>query len=298
MFKNILVPLDGSNLSEASVGPAAYLAKKLLSQVTLFHVIEQGAPTEVHKERHLTQPDEANAYLKEVAKRAFPTNVEVKTHVHTAAVSNVAFSIVDHKPDLNYDLIVICTHGRGGVRDLLFGSIAQQVVAMGTIPLLVIKTKNPSFELKKFLIPLDPDSLHDASLAVAESLAKTFKAELHLLSIIPTLSTLGDEQSAAGNFMPVATQAYLDLKVDNVKKDLQNHIDALHKRNLKATAEVARGDPTSLIIKAAEQSGTDLIILSTHRKAGMDAFWARSVAPKVAQKTKTPLLLIPISQNE
>jgi nucleotide-binding universal stress UspA family protein len=109
---------------------------------------------------------------------------------------------------------------------------------------------------------------------------------------------LGDEQSAAGNLMPATTQAYLDLKVENVKKDLQNHVDALHKDNLKATAEVARGDPASLIVKAAERSGADLIILSTHRKAGMGAFWARSVAPKVAQKTKTPLLLIPLSQNE
>jgi nucleotide-binding universal stress UspA family protein len=296
MFKNILVPLDGSNLSEASLGPAAYLAKTLKSQVTLFHVIEEGALAEIHKERHLTQPAEANTYLNEVAKRAFPTNVEVKTHVHTAAVSNVAFSIVDHMPDLAYDLIVICTHGRGGMRDLLFGSIAQQVVAKGTIPLLVIKTNNPSFELKKILIPLDPDSIHDASLVVAESLAKIFKTELHLLSIIPTLSTLGDEQSAAGNLMPATTQAYLDLKVENVKKDLQTHIDALHNENLKVTAEVERGDPASLIVKAAERSGADMIILSTHRKAGMGAFWARSVAPKVAQKTRTPLLLIPLPQ--
>jgi nucleotide-binding universal stress UspA family protein len=298
MFKNILVPLDGSNLSEASLAPAAYLAKTLNSQITLLHIIEQGAPAEIHKERHLTQSDEANAYLKEVAKRAFPTNVEVKTHVHTAAVSNVARSIVDHAPELIPDLIVICTHGRGGVRDLLYGTIAQQVVAMGTIPLLVIKTKIPSFELKKILIPLDPDSLHDNSLAVAESLAKTFKAELHLLSIIPTLSTLGDEQSAAGNLLPATTKIYLDLKVENVMKDLQEHIDTLHKGNIKANAEVTRGDPVSLIIKAAGQSGTDLIILSTHRKAGMGAFWARSVAPKIAQKTKTPLLLIPLSQKE
>ena len=298
MFKNILVPLDGSNLSEASLAPAAYLARTLKSQVTLFHVIEQSAPAEVHKERHLTQPEEATAYLKEIAKRAFPSDVEVKTHVHTAAVSNVAFSIVDHTPDLAYDLIVICTHGRGGVRDLLFGSIAQQVVATGTIPLLVIKTKIPSFELKKILIPLDPDSIHDASLAVAESLAKIFKAELHLLSIIPTLSTLGDEQAAAGNLMPATTHAYLDLKVENVKKDLQNHLDTLHKGDLKAIAELARGDPASLIVKAAAQSGADMIILSTHRKSGMGAFWARSVAPKVAQKAKTPMLLIPLSQQE
>jgi nucleotide-binding universal stress UspA family protein len=87
------------------------------------------------------------------------------------------------------------------------------------------------------------------------------------------------------------------LKVENAKKDLQTHIDALHKGQIKAIAEVARGDPASVIVKTAKKSISDMIILSTHRKAGMGAFWARSVAPKVAQKTKTPLLLIPLSQN-
>ena len=186
MFKHILVPLDGSNISEAALAPAAYLAKTLDSRVTLLHIIEQGAPTEIHKERHLTKPDEAGAYLKEVAQRAFPSKVKVKTHVHTMAVSNVARSIVDHSSELKPDLIVICANGRSGVHDLLYGTIAQQVVAMGIIPLLVVKTKISSFELKKILIPLDPDSMHDNSLGLAESLAKTFKAELHLLSIIPT----------------------------------------------------------------------------------------------------------------
>ena len=297
MFKHILVPLDGSNLSEASLVPAAYLAKTLKSQVTLLHIIEQGAPTEIHKERHLTKPDEADAYLKEASKRAFPTKVKVETHVHTAAVSDVARSIVDHSAELKPDLIVICANGRSGVHDLIYGTIAQQVVAMGTIPLLVVKTKISSFELKKILIPLDPDSMHDNSLGVAESLAKSFKTELHLLSIVPTLLTLGDEQAAASNLMPVTTLAYLDLKVENAKIDLQMHIDALHKGHFKATAEVARGDPASVIVKTSKKSVSDMIILSTHRKAGMSAFWARSVAPKVAQKTKTPLLLIPLPQN-
>ncbi len=107
------------------------------------HIIEQDAPAQVHKERHLTKPDEANAYLKEVARRAFPAQVKVKTHVHTVAVSDVARSIVDHAPELKPDLIVICTHGRSGLHDLLYGSIAQQVVAMGTIPITeLIDTQN------------------------------------------------------------------------------------------------------------------------------------------------------------
>ena len=298
MFKNILVPLDGSNLSEASLAPAAYLAKTLnrrlrfctsLNRTLRPKSIKNAISQSLMKQVFISKRSPSGLFLRKV---------KVKSHVHTEAVSDVARSIVDHAPELKPDLIVICTHGRSGVHDLLYGNIAQQVVAMGTIPILVIKSKIPSFELKKILLPLDPDLMHDNSLGMAESLAKIFKAELHLLSIIPTLSTLGDEQAAAGNIMPVTTQAYLDLKVENAKKDLQTHMDELHQGRLKAIAEVARGDPASVIVKATETSAADLIILSTHRRKGMGAFWARSVAPKVAQKTKTPLLLIPLFQSE
>jgi nucleotide-binding universal stress UspA family protein len=298
MFKHILVPLDGSKLSEASLAPAAFLAEKLSSPVTLLHVIEQDAPEEIHKEHHLTKPDEAEAYLKDAAQRAFPSSVKVETHVHTAPVSDVARSIVEHaKTEFQPDLIVTCTHGRGGVRDVLFGSIAQQIVAQGQTPLLLIKPGGPPFKLDQILIPLDPDSMHDDSLAMSMLFAKNFDCELHLLSVIPTFSTLAGEQAAAGNLMPVTAQAFLDMKEENAGKDLQIHLDEFRGTALRATAEVARGDPASTIVRIAEQSAADMIILTTHRKAGMGAFWARSVAPKVAQKTKVPLLLIPLTQN-
>jgi len=112
MFKNILVPLDGSKLAEASLAPAAFLAQTFKSPVTLLHILEQDAPAEVHKERHLTQPDEAEAYLKEAA-RAFPAGVKIETHVHTLPVADVVGSIVEHAvTEFRPDLIVMCTHGR------------------------------------------------------------------------------------------------------------------------------------------------------------------------------------------
>lgn len=299
MFKQILVPLDGSNLSEASLVPAAYLAERLQSSVTLLHVIEQDPPSEVHKERHLTQPAEAEAYLKDAAERAFPAKVKVQTHVHSAAVSDVARSIVEHVTnEFRPDLIIICSHGRSGMHDVLFGSIAQQILAAGRTPLLLIKPGEPAFTLDRVLIPLDPDSMHDYTLSTAGTLGKTFEVKLQLLSVIPTFSTLAGEQAATGNLMPVTTQAFLDLKEENARRDLQTHIEDYHEAGVEAAWEVARGDPAPTIVKTADQLEADMIILSTHRKAGMGAFWARSVAPKVAQKTRRPVLLIPLTANE
>lgn len=293
MFKNILVPLDGSKLSESSLAPAALLAQILKSHVTLLHVIELDAPAEVHKERHLTRPDEAEEYLKDAAQRAFPSGIKVETHVHTAPVADVTKSIIEHISEFKPDLIVTCTHGHSGLRDVLIGSIAQKIVAHGSTPLLLVKPDSPRFTLDRILIPLDPDSHHDDSLPFAKSFGITFGAKIHLLSIIPTFSTLAGEQAAAGNLLPVTAQALLDIKEENASEDLNTHVDEFRKDEIKVFAEVSRGDPARGIVKIAELSGANLIILTTDRKAGMGAFWARSVAPKVANKTKVPLLLIP-----
>jgi len=296
MFQNILVPLDGSRLSEASLSAAAVLAEKLGSSVTLLHVIEQDAPTEVHKDRHLTRPDEAEAYLVDAARRAFPPSVRVVTHVHAAPVSDVARSIVEHaSAEFKPDLIVTCTHGRSGVHDLLFGTIAQQVVAQGKTPLLLIKPDSAPFEIGRMLVPLDPDSRHEEGLPPAEALAAAFEAELALLSVIPTFSTLTGEQIATSSLMPAATQAVLDLREERAEDDLRRHVERLETLGIKCSARVARGDPAATIVKSAEGANVDVIVLSTHRKAGLGAFWSRSVAPQVVQSTKIPLLLIPIS---
>jgi len=297
VFKNILVPLDGSKLSEASLGPAALFAQTYNAQITLLHVIEQGAPAEVHKDRHLTQPDEAKAYLQETARNAFP-GMKVETHVHTAPVADVIKSISEHVTEFKPDLIITCTHGNSGVHDVLIGSIAQQIVARGSTPLLLVKPDIPRFKLGRILVPLDPDSHHDASLPIAKSFGETFGAKIHLLSIIPTFSTLVGEEAATGNLMPVTAQALLDIQEENASEDLELHVDEFRKDNIKVFAEVARGDPSRGIVKIADISGADLIILTTHRKAGMSAFWARSVAPKVANKTRVPLLLIPLFEEK
>jgi nucleotide-binding universal stress UspA family protein len=296
MFKNILLPLDGSHLSEAALGPAAAFAAAFDATLTLLHIIEQDAPPEVHHDRHLTRPGEAEAYLNEIAARAFPPEMGVQTHVHPAPVSDVARSIFEHAvAELRADLIVMCTHGSDGVYRLLYGSVAQQVVAQGITPLVLIKPGSPSFKLERVLVPLDPDSQHDEALASAESLGHAFAAQVDLLSVIPTLTTLPPERAAAGSFLPATAQAYLDLLEENSSRDLLEHVDGFKAAGVQATAQVARGEPAAAILKAADELRADLILLSTHRKAGLRAFWAQSVAPTVAQKAKTPILLLPLA---
>ncbi|HEY5983846.1 MAG TPA: universal stress protein [Anaerolineales bacterium] len=295
MFREILVPLDGSQLSEAALGPALMLAAHFGSTVRLLHVVEQDPPEAVHGSHHLKTAAEAQDYLTEVAGRAASAGIKVKSHVHVAPASDVASGIVLHATaEFKPELIVMCSHGESGVRDLLFGRIAQRIIAQCSIPVLVIKTEMSGFKIGNILLPLDPDSVHDASFEIAEGLASEFDAGLHLLTVVPTFGTLGGEEAAASSLLPMASQALLQMREEQAQQHLQEHVGLLGEQGIVATADVARGDPATEIERTAERMKSDLIILSTHRKKGLDAFWSKSVAPRVARSTMTPLLLVPL----
>jgi len=298
MFKHLLVPLDGSGLAEAALPVAARVAEALEASVTLVHVIERDAPREIHGERHLSNPDEAYAYLADIASTAFGPGVPVNQHVHTTEVRDVARSIAEHSGELGPDLIVMCTHGWGGVRGWLFGSIAQQIIGLGGTPVLLVQPSRVGearqFSCRRMLVPLDGDPDHEQGLTVAAGLARACGAELHLVRVVPTLGTLPGEQANSARLLPGVTSALLDLDQEAAEKQLQQQVERLEQQGLPARCEVARGDPAVVIVRAAEKAGSDLIVMGTHGKAGMEAFWSESVAPQVCSRASVPLLLVPI----
>ena len=297
MFTHILVPLDGSHLSETALPVAISISEAFKASVTLLHVIELDAPAEIHRDRHLTTAQDAEEYLAGVARRWFPEKKKVDWHVHAAAVSDVPGSIVEHTTgEFDHDLIILTSHGNSGTHDLFFGNIAQQVATDSGIPVLLIKPAeiNPAFKVRNILVPLDNESVHDQALVPARELAKAYGAELDLICVIPTFGTLSGEQAAAGQMMPATTAAYLDITEDIAREHFQAHLDDFQKEGIPSSAEIARGDPAAMILKTAEARHADLIIFGTHGRAGLDAFWNRSIAAGVARRTAIPVLLVPL----
>jgi nucleotide-binding universal stress UspA family protein len=285
-------------MAEAPLSAAVYLARTLGALVTLFHAIEHGAKQEIHGERHLTDPKEASDYLDGIAARAFPADIPVERHVHTIEVNDVARSIVDHVGELGPDLIVMCTHGRGGLRDFMFGRIAQQVVGLDRTPVLLVPPVAtgvpPTFSCNRMLVTLDGNPAHEEGLKVASSLAKICGAELCLIMVVHTFNTLSGEKAATAKILPSATHALLDFAEQDAKEYLNRHITALQAEGFTATAQVRRGDPAVAIISTAEQTRADLIVLATHGKIGLDAFCSGSATPNVASRSDIPLLLVPV----
>lgn len=298
MFKKLLVPLDGSPMAEAALAPAAYIAQRLDAQVALIHIIERDSPNEVHGEKHLNDPAEAQAYLEAVAKSRFDPSVTVECHVHTNFVRDVPQSIADHADEFAPDLIIMCTHGRSGLGVRLFGSIAQQVVSLGKTPVLFVQPGSQppreDFECKLVLVPLDGDPAHEQGMQVAGRFAKACGAALRLMTVVRTLGTLTGEDAATGKLLPGATSAMLDMSLEAAEEYLDRMLATLTDQGVAASKAVRRGDPSGAIVKEAHEQDVDLIVLGTHGRSGMEAFWAGSVAAAVAGRSSLPLLLVPI----
>ena len=302
MFTHVLLPLDGSRLAESALPAADSLAQAFGASVTLVHVIEQDAPAEVHGQPHLRTPDEADAYLRAVAARSISPGVPVEYHVHTGEVTHVARSIVEHIGDFAADLIVMCTHGRGGLHDLLFGSIAQQVIALGVTPTMIIHPSadepSPGFGCRRLFIPLDDDPAHQQSVPVAAEIARRCQSAVHVIHIVPTLGTLSSRWSAAGRLLPGTTTRMLDMSVEAAVEYLRGVQQELQNAGISATYDVFRGDPAEVIARAARELGADLIVLGTHGKTGTKAFWSESVGAQVCRSCRIPLLLVPVPKRK
>ena len=218
MFKHLLVPLDGSRMAESALPAAAQLAARTGAQLTLVHVIEKNAPSEVHSDRHLVTAEEAAAYLAEVARRPVLAGLRVVTHVHTAEVSDVRASITEHAAELAPDLVVMSTHGKGSARRLIFGAIAQQVIGPGDTPVLLVRPTEDgaagaasSGSGAPSSLPIDGDPAHEQGLPVAADLARGFACRLHLLMVVPTIGELTGSQAAASMLLPGATRIKLEM---------------------------------------------------------------------------------------
>ena len=298
MLKHLIVPLDGSRLSESALPTAVYLAQKLQAAVTLVHVIEKNAPTAIHGEPHLSKPEEADRYLDDVERRFFSGGLSVDKHVHKTAITDVAGSIAEHAREFKSELVVMCTHGRGGMRKLLFGSIAQQVVSAKVAPVLLIQPTEGGTAAflsgRPFLGPLDGTAAREQALPFAALLASVCGVELKLLMVVPTLDTLSGVETTSRILLPATTQEMLSFATKDAEDYVRQLLSNLGVEGLQATAEIRRGDLAEVIVTDAHRLGVDMIIMATLGRVGLNAFWTSSLAPKVTERTHLALLLVPV----
>lgn len=140
MYERILVPTDGSSGVERAIEHAIELAGTHGAAVHAVYVVNSasygGLPMETSWEGiRDVLTDEGEEALERVHELAAGTGVEVETAVLEGSPSS---RIVDYADEARCDLIVMGTHGRGGIDRLLLGSVAERVVRSADVPVLTV----------------------------------------------------------------------------------------------------------------------------------------------------------------
>jgi nucleotide-binding universal stress UspA family protein len=133
-FRRMLVPVDGSAFSESIVDFAIELGRSLGLLVTLFRVVTPADAARRDSSGIRSDPAE---YLEQLANR-FPVTVSVP-ETRVVEASEVGQALVEEANRGGYDIIAMATHGRGGMRHMLLGSTADEVVRGTTRPILLLR---------------------------------------------------------------------------------------------------------------------------------------------------------------
>ena len=147
MFKHILIPTDGSELSRATASSAVSFAKEAGARVTVFYAkpeypiayFGEGAlidPTTPEKFAELAD-QQAAEYLADVQKQCTEAGVECNT---VSATSDIPYeAIIEAAEKSACDLIFMASHGRRGISGFLLGSETNKVLTHSKVPVLVYR---------------------------------------------------------------------------------------------------------------------------------------------------------------
>ncbi len=146
----VLVPVDGSDASEAATGPAAWLAAALAApqqpELHLFYVVN-AFESEARQQPESMAAAGAKAYLAKLAERLVAQHPSVRVTWSAAVDQDVAEIIIttaekgETEPGPAFDLVVMATHGRTGFARWAMGSVTERVLWSTRIPLLIVRPK-------------------------------------------------------------------------------------------------------------------------------------------------------------
>jgi len=295
MYRSILVPLDGSAFSEHALPMARLLAQRSGATLRLVHVQTRSL---ADKDFTALSDDHELTYLDQLKER-LTANSSVPLAMTTEVLERSLFQMVqeslgkflaNHIANTTPDLVVMTTHGRGGLARAWLGSVADALVRQSNAPILLLRpaegspdfTQSPS--LQQMLIPLDGSPLAEQILAPALALGDTLETDFTLLRIVEPLFPIYNYLARTKELDEaeiLAARRYLE----EITKRLADAKRQIHTRVVLA--------PTlaQAILEDVQRHPSDLIALATHGFSGLQRMMIGSVADKVLRGSDVPVLI-------
>jgi nucleotide-binding universal stress UspA family protein len=291
MIKNILCPVDRSPSSLQAFGYAIALARWQGARLNLLEVIEAAVPPGISRaQKDDAVPNETRTALERdlrrvlTARRASDLKVEIFMRK-----GNVVQEILAQAKASRSDLMVIGTHGRGGVRRLVLGSVAEKVLRLATFPVLTVRSgvslaRRSRSPFATILCPTDFSAPANKAVAYAKRLAKEANAKLIVMTTVEW--PFGDAVTSG----PVA--ALRNSIESDARKALVRLLPRPGSDRPRAQAVVAHGKAGAAIVQLARARSADLIVMGVSGRGALDVALLGSTTHHVIREGTGPVLTV------
>ncbi|MEW5827538.1 MAG: universal stress protein [Chloroflexota bacterium] len=274
MFRNILVPLDGSTLAECVLPHAISLSASLDANAFLLHVLERprdtGSLQPVDPLKWVLKKHEADVYLKRLADRFMDAGLNVEYAIQEGPPAEC---IINHANQAGIDLIALSTHGSSGLSGWNVSSVVQKIIVRANRSVLLVRAYHSPGEkvekahYKRIFVGLDCSARAELILPVAIRLAQYYKAVLALGTVVhkPEIVSrlpLSDEDAAMVKGVTERNYAAAARYLEQIQAQL-----AASGIELKTTLEVSSNVINSLHAMV-ENEKADLVLLVAHGQSG------------------------------
>lgn len=288
VYSTILVPLDGSALAARALPYAVTLARASHARLSLVRAaLAHPLPGADPSEAQAAVVQRAERELEATAESLRSGGLTVETHVY---YDEAARAIVDATERQAVDLVVMSTHGHGGLGRWVYGSVADRVLRRVAAPVLLVpaaaEPPRTTDSARRMVVPLDGSPLAEAVLGQVRVLAAARGTEVLLLRVVEPPVPL-----------EVDGEGYLSLpKRDAELAEAQRYLERvagqLRAEGVAVTTRVLLDQAVPTILAVAADYRADLIAMATHGRGGLARLVLGSVAAGVLHRACTPLLLV------
>ena len=292
MFKNILIPLDGTPVAAAALPYAQAVATRTGARLILVRAAHLQRPlgNALDQQRVIA---EAEDYLAVHGQKLAKHGFEVETGVPFGGAA--ANWIVEETDLRRADLVVMATHDRIGPDRWVHGSVAEVVVGRAHVPVLLVGPSHGAqlaerltSERPVLVVPLDGSELAEAALPFAREFAATFGGQLVLVGVVPGPGYL---VAAQGGVLTYGAADYESLQAD-AETYLNGIASQLTADGVRVAVSVRCGIPAQQIAATASERGAAAVVMASHGRTGMVRSILGSVAGQTLHHSPCPVMLI------
>lgn len=292
-LKHIMLATDGSVYSDGAVKEAIYLARSCSARLSALYVLEVNPEFQTEGLAYVEKMElDARSHLDAVRAAAARENVECE--VITRRTDEPYKAVVRESGERNCDVIVMGRRGKTGLKKILMGSVTAKVIGYASSSVLVVP-KDAAINCRNILLAVDGSRFSDTASERAIQIARRCEARLAVISVIPAGVQAGMDPDTG--YTPQQLALISREIFAAAEQQMAKVAAAATQAGIQAETAMLGGNPYEAIVEAAVKRESDLIVIGSHGRTGLQKLIMGSVAERVVALSPSAVLVVKRSDS-